>query len=115
MTESNEQGQPLGLASTAGLGLVERLRQRRVTSWVHSTGTTPKAIGTKPDPLCQEAGLAIDKALHEAIAAIHFDDSSDYARALRRIVRYLGGPECAELLEADPKACYDKSKAESLN
>lgn len=28
MTEANEQGQPLGLASTAELGLVERLRQR---------------------------------------------------------------------------------------
>lgn len=102
---------PAEVRCNAELGLVERLRQRRVTNWVHSTGTTPKANGTKPDPLCQEAGLAIDKALHEAIAAIYFDDSSDYAGALRRIVRYLGGPECSELLEADPKALYDKSRA----
>lgn len=59
----------------------------------------------------ERAALAIDQALHEAIAAIYFDDSSDYARALRRIVRILGGPECAELLEANPRACYEASAA----
>ncbi len=59
----------------------------------------------------ERAALAIDQALHEAIAAIYFDDGSDYPRALRRIVRILGGPECAELLDANPRACYEASAA----
>lgn len=59
----------------------------------------------------ERAALAIDQALHEAIAAVHFDDSSDYPSALRRIVRILGGPDCAELLDANPRACYEASAA----
>ena len=60
MTESNEQGQPLGLASTAGLGLVERLRQeRRPTRWARGVDTD------YPHSLCQEAADALERLIED--------------------------------------------------
>lgn len=61
--------------------------------------------------LCSEAARSIDAALHEAIAAVYFDDSSDFRPALLRIVSILGGPERLELLQDNPRACYAASAA----
>lgn len=58
MTEANKQAAgPLGLASTAELSLVERLRQRQMVNWVD-----------RPDPLCQEAAAELVRLAgqHEA-------------------------------------------------
>lgn len=59
----------------------------------------------------EEAARVIDAALHEAIAAVYFDDGSDFRPALLRIVSILGGPSCLELLETNPRACYAASAA----
>ena len=58
-----------------------------------------------------EAAMAIDAALHEAIAAVYFDDGSDFKPALRRLVSILGGHACLRLLEENPRACYAASAA----
>lgn len=57
------------------------------------------------------ASTAVEDALHEAIAAIYFDDGSDFKRALLRIVRILGGAECLDQLNDDPSSCYQQSVA----
>ena len=44
----------------AQIGLVERLRGRRVTRWVHATGETPHASGYALDELCAEAADLIE-------------------------------------------------------
>jgi len=46
------------------------------------------------------------KALHTAISAIYFDDSSDYKSSLLEIVRLLGGDEALHLLEKDPSQAF---------
>ncbi len=45
--------------------ITERLRERRVTRWVHSTGTAPHSSGYGQDAECVEAANTID-ALREA-------------------------------------------------
>lgn len=52
--------------------LVKRLRQRRVTRWVHSTGHTPHASGYIVDSDCQEAADGIERLL-DLLAIIHRD------------------------------------------
>lgn len=47
--------------------LIERLRQRRATRWVHRTGETPQASGHAIDEDCQQAADEIER-LHEALA-----------------------------------------------
>jgi hypothetical protein len=49
-----------------------------------------------------------DKALAAAVAAIYFDDNSDYLSALWSVVRTLGGEEAATLLDTDEQAAYKK-------
>ena len=49
----------------------------------------------------------IKKALGEAIAAIYFNDNSDYLGALWDVVKALD-TEAADLLEMDSSAAYDK-------
>lgn len=51
---------------------------------------------------------AVWRALGEAVAAIYFDDNSDYLSALWAIVRDLGGEEAVNLLEKDGRAAYAK-------
>ena len=48
----------------------------------------------------------IKKALAEAVAAIYFNDSSDYGTALWSVVHLLGGEEAATLLEEDEAEAY---------
>ncbi len=48
------------------------------------------------------------KALGEAVAAIYFDDNSDYQSALWTIVNLLGGYDATNLLEHDQQAAYEK-------
>jgi excisionase family DNA binding protein len=48
------------------------------------------------------------KALHAAVSAIYFDDSSDYSEALWVVVRNLA-PELVEELERDPRAVWEKT------
>ena len=50
----------------------------------------------------------VKKALSEAIAAIYFDDNSDYSAALWTVVTALGGEDVANLLEKDGAAAYKK-------
>ena len=41
--------------------IVKRLRERRVTRWVHNTGETPRAEGYSTDTECQEAAAEIER------------------------------------------------------
>ena len=50
------------------------------------------------------------RALHAAVAAIYFNDSSDYRSALGSVVRHLDAELAGELL-GSPKAAYDKACA----
>ncbi|MFG3398684.1 ead/Ea22-like family protein [Pseudomonas sp. NPDC077408] len=52
----------------------------------------------------------VSRALHEAVSAIYFDDSSDYESALWAVVRNLA-PELIEELESDPSAVWHKTEA----
>ena len=58
----------------------------------------------------QQGDVAREQALHAAVAAIYFDDSSDYKSALGTVVRHLDPALAGELL-GHPKAAYDKSLA----
>ncbi len=53
---------------------------------------------------------AVSRALHEAVSAIYFDDSSDFGSALWAVVRHLA-PELIEELESDPSAVWHKTEA----
>ncbi len=48
------------------------------------------------------------KALGEAVAALYFDDNSDYQSALWSIVELLGGNEAVNMLDDDPQEAYNK-------
>lgn len=50
------------------------------------------------------------QALHDAVSAIYFDDSSDFGSALWSVVGSLS-PELAGILESDPSAAWHKSQA----
>lgn len=50
----------------------------------------------------------VKTALIEAVAAIYFDDNSDYASALWEVVKSLGGDEAVMLLGEDGAAAYKK-------
>lgn len=50
------------------------------------------------------------QALKAAVAAIYFNDSSDYESALWTVVRELC-PQMAELLEANPSGAYHQADA----
>jgi len=56
----------------------------------------------------------VKKALSEAVAAIYFDDNSDYSSALWQVIAALGGNEAIELLEEDGNAAYKKYCNEDL-
>lgn len=58
------------------------------------------AIGT---PL----GQARQEALHAAVAALYFDDGSDFRSALHTVVRSLD-PDLADLLQVSTKAAFDE-------
>ena len=45
--------------------IVERLRARQVTNWVHATGQTPRASGKRTDPLCAAAADEIERLTAE--------------------------------------------------
>jgi hypothetical protein len=65
----------------------------------------PSAPGTP------EAPAGWKKALHAAVSAIYFDDSSDFRSALGSVVRHLDADLAGELL-GNPKAAYDRSAAQ---
>ena len=46
--------------------IVERLRTRQVTNWMHATGQTPRASGKRTDPLCAAAADEIERLRAEA-------------------------------------------------
>lgn len=50
-----------------------------------------------------------EEALSEAVAAIYFDDSSDYCSALWSVVRAIS-PKIAELLESNERAAFDATR-----
>jgi hypothetical protein len=50
----------------------------------------------------------INKAVHEAVSAIYFDDSSDYRAALWSVVRLLA-PDLAEMLETNERTAWQTS------
>jgi hypothetical protein len=49
---------------------------------------------------------SIDKALAVAVAAIYFNDGSDYETALWQVVKNLGGDEAVDLLESDAEEAF---------
>jgi hypothetical protein len=57
-------------------------------------------------------GDNLDKAVHEAVAAIYLADNSDYLSALWSVVNLID-PKLARLLEKDEKKAYDLSEARS--
>lgn len=50
------------------------------------------------------------RALHAAVSAIYFDDSSDYRSALGTVVRFLDEKLAGDLLTA-PRSAYDAAEA----
>ena len=52
--------------------IVERLRARQVTNWVHATGQTPRASGKRTDPLCAAAADEIER-LRAEVAGLRGD------------------------------------------
>ena len=52
--------------------IVERLRARQVTNWVHATGQTPRASGKRTDPLCAAAADEIER-LRAEVAGLRED------------------------------------------
>lgn len=59
---------------------------------------------------CNPPRPNVSLALHEAVAAIYFNDSSDYETALWGVVKHLD-PKIAELLEEDEKKAFDITAA----
>ncbi len=58
--------------------IVERLRARQVTNWVHATGQTPRASGKRTDPLCAAAADEIER-LRAEVAGLR-----DFVEHVRR-------------------------------
>jgi hypothetical protein len=54
----------------------------------------------------------VKHALGEAVAALYFDDRSDYETALWQIVSGLGGEEATDLLRQDAPAAYHRYAAD---
>ena len=52
--------------------IVERLRARQVTNWMHATGQTPRASGKRTDPLCAAAADEIER-LRAEVAGLRED------------------------------------------
>ena len=52
--------------------IVERLRTRQVTNWMHATGQTPRASGKRTDPLCAAAADEIER-LRAEVAGLRED------------------------------------------
>lgn len=61
-----------------------------------------------PAVQAQEPKLVL--ALHAAVSALYFDDSSDFKSTLGTVVRHLDGGLASELL-CNPKSAYDKACA----
>lgn len=61
-------------------------------------------------PATSAAALSNVQALHAAVAAIYFDDNSDFRSALGAVVRHLDPALAGELL-GSPKAAYDEACA----
>lgn len=90
-----------------GAQVQRRVRPLTERLTMHADNKTKRAMQVDGE----QAASAIDAALHEAIAAVYFDDGSDFKPALMRIVGILGGPSCVKLLEGNPRACYAASVA----
>ena len=69
--------------------IVERLRARRVTRWVHAPGDTPKARGYSNDYECLEAAAEIERLRAECDALLVQVKQADERGAER------GNPESA--------------------
>ncbi len=68
--------------------------------------TEPLTVSDKSNRLVHMAN--VEKALAAAVAAIRFDDASDYRSALWIVVEALGGSECSELLADSPTEAWVK-------
>ena len=65
----------------------------------------------KPAEVAGRLDGLVGHALGEAVAAIYFNDSSDYLCALWTIVHDLGGEDAVKLLETDEKTAYARYSA----
>lgn len=83
------------------------LYQDDTGSWVKIQDVERTLIDASPKGGSTDAA----KALRAAVAAIYFDDSSDYQSALWEVARTLN-PEIAALLEHDPEAAMQATSAE---
>lgn len=64
------------------------------------------------DPVVSCYAANVGHALGEAVAALYFDDSSDYESALWVIIRDLGGQEAVDAMNKDVAAAYHKYAAD---
>jgi len=82
--------------------IVERLRTRQVTNWVHATGQTPRASGKRTDPLCAAAADEIER-LRAEVAGLR-EDAERY-RALKERHGYI---MVVRLINADGYSSAEK-------
>lgn len=92
----------------------ELTKAEAVEAWNRRAALASQAQPEQPKQdsfhLTSDAVVCAATALKAAVAAIYFDDSSDYCSALWEVVRALS-PEMADLLEKNPQAAYHKADA----
>lgn len=91
------------------------IRPRHQLEWDEPCAALPvvspaAAVGAVQAPVVREVPDGRVKALHAAVAALYFDDSSDFRSSLGAVVRHLDADLAGDLL-CHPKAAYDKACA----
>jgi N-acyl-D-aspartate/D-glutamate deacylase len=92
----------------------ERIRDMGPTDWDNTE--INDAITTLRDN-AEALGMAvaaIADARSEAVAAIYFDDSADYRRALFNVLRYLDAEAC-QMITDNPAKAFRKYYEQRLN
>lgn len=84
--------------------LVERLRERRVTRWVHGTGDTPRHDGLIVDAECAEAATEIER-LRQELGECQVGHETG-ARAIAENERLLAVVKALELAEEGAKKAF---------
>ena len=92
--------------------IVERLRARQVTNWVHATGQTPRASGKRTDPLCAAAADEIER-LRAEVAGLREDAERyrEWKRAFREGECALWNALCEGQSDAEHDAAIDAALA----
>lgn len=69
--------------------IVEQLRARRTTRWIHRTGETPQASGVVLDEVCEKAADEIERlrTAHQALLEVHAYSSAQLKDSRRYVDR----------------------------